>query len=120
MRYLNQKLAFPCGLLMLSFASMGASAAVPASGSEVPVYHVNYADLDLTHRAGADALFARIKFAARRVCEPVAESEPFRFAQVLEQSCIKKAIAVAVANVGSPLLTDVYLGKASTIKIAQR
>jgi UrcA family protein len=120
MRHLNQKVMLPCGLLMMSFASMGASAAVPASGGEVPVYHVNYADLDLAHRAGADALLARIKSAARRVCEPVAESEPFRFAQVREKSCIEKAIADAVANVGSPLLTDVYFGKASTIKIAQR
>ena len=63
--------------LMTSFAAMGASAAAPASGDEVPVYHVNYTDLDLGHRAGADALFARIKSAARGVCEPVAESEPF-------------------------------------------
>jgi UrcA family protein len=120
MRHLNQKLAFPCGLLMMSLASMGASAAAPASGGEVPVYHVNYADLDLAHRAGADALFARIKSAARRVCEPAAESEPFRFAQLREQRCIEKAIADAVADVGSPLLTDAYLGKASTITIAQR
>jgi len=111
---------FPCGFLMMSFASMGASAAVPASGGEVPIYHVNYADLDLAHRAGADALFARIKSAARRVCEPVAKSEPFRFAQAREQSCIEKAIADAVGDVGSPLLTDVYLGRASTIKIAQK
>ena len=120
MRHLNQKLIFPCGLLMMSFASMGASAAVPVSGGEVPVYHVNYADLDLGHRAGADALFARIKSAARRVCEPVAKREPFRFAQAREQSCMDKAIADAVADVRSPLLTDIYLGGASTIKIAQK
>lgn len=120
MRHLNPKLAFPCGLLMISFAAMGASAAAPASGDEVPVYHVNYADLDLGHRMGADALFARIKSAARRVCEPVAESEPFRFAQMREQSCREKAIADAVADVGSPLLTDAYLGRASTVKIAQK
>jgi UrcA family protein len=119
-RYLNQKLMFPCGLLMMSFASMGASAAVLEWDGEVPVYHVNYADLDLSHRAGADALFARIKSAARRVCEPVAKSEPYRLAQTRGQSCIDKAIADAVAGVGSPLLTDVYLGRASIIKIAQK
>jgi UrcA family protein len=120
MRHLNQKFIFPCGLLlMMSLASMGASAAVPASDSEVPTYHVNYADLDLGYRAGADALFARIKSAARRVCEPVA-SGPFRFAQVREKSCMDKAIAAAVADVRSPLLTDSYLGRASTIKIAQK
>jgi UrcA family protein len=120
MRHLNQKVIFPCGLLMMSFVSMGASAAVPASEGEVPTYHVNYADLDLGHRAGADALFARIKSAARRVCEPVAASAPFRFAQAREQSCMDKAIADAVADVRSPLLTDIYLGRASTIKIAQK
>ena len=120
MRHLDQKVMLPCGLLMISFVSMGASAAVPASDGEVPTYHVNYADLDLGHRAGADALFARIKSAARRVCEPVAASAPFLFAHPREQSCLDKAIADAVADVRSPLLTDIYLGRASTIKIAQK
>lgn len=120
MRHLNQKMMLPCGLLMMSFVSMGASAAVSASDDEVPTYHVNYADLDLGHRAGADALFARIKSAARRVCEPVAASAPFRFAQAREKSCMDKAIADAVADVRSPLLTDVYLGRSPTIKIAQK
>lgn len=120
MRHLNQKAMFPCGFLMMSFVSMGASAAVPASDGEVPTYHVNYADLDLGHRAGADALFARIKSAARQVCEPVAPSAPFRFAQAREKSCMDKAIADAVADVRSPLLTDIYLGRVSTIKIAQK
>jgi UrcA family protein len=120
MRGLNQKMMFPCGLLLMSFASMGASAAVPASDGEVPTYHVNYADLDLGHRSGADVLFARIKSAARRVCEPVAATEPFRFAQMREKNCIDKAIADAIADVASPLLTDTYLGRASTIKVAQK
>jgi UrcA family protein len=120
MRHLNQKILFPCGVLMMSFASMGASAAVPVSGGEVPTYHVNYADLDLGHRAGADVLLARIKSAARRVCEPVADTAPFRLAQASEKSCKEKAIGDAVADVRSPLLTDVYLGRASTITIAQK
>jgi len=120
MRHLNKKLMLPCGLLMMSFASMSATAAVLASDDEVPTYRVNYADLDVGHRAGADALFARIKSAARRVCEPVAKSATFRFTQVREKSCMDKAIADAVTDVRSPLLTDIYLGKASTIKIAQK
>jgi UrcA family protein len=120
MRHLNRKTMFPCGVLMMSLASMGASAAVPPSGGEVPTYHVNYADLDLGHRSGAAALFARIRSAARRVCEPAAASVEFRFAQVREKSCMDKAIADAVADVSSPLLTDIYLGRASTIKVAQK
>jgi UrcA family protein len=120
MRHLNQKVMFPCGLLMMSFASTGASAAVPASGGEAPAYHVNYADLDLGHRAGADALYVRIQSAARRVCEPVAANAPFRFALAREERCMDKAIADAVADVRSPLLTDIYLGRAATIKIAQK
>ena len=120
MRHLNQKLMLPCGLLMMSFAAMGAPAAVPAAVGEVPTYHVNYADLDLSHRAGAAALFARIRSAARLVCEPVAGSLWSPFAQLREKSCMDKAIADAISDVGSPLLTDIYLGKASTIKIAQK
>jgi UrcA family protein len=120
MRHLNQKMQFPCGLLMMSLASMGASAAVPPSGGEVPTYHVNYADLDLNRQAGADALFARIRSAARQVCEPVAASVDFRFARAREKSCMNKAISDAVADVRSPLLTDIYLGRASTINMAQK
>jgi UrcA family protein len=120
MRHLNHKMQFPRGLLMMSLASMGASAAVPPSGGEVPTYHVNYADLDLDHQAGADALFARIRSAARRVCAPVTASVEFRFAQAREKSCTDKAISDAVADVHSPLLTDIYLGRASTIKMAHK
>jgi UrcA family protein len=120
MRHLSQKIMFPCGLLMMSFASMGVSAAVAASNGEVATYRVNYADLDIGHRAGADVLFARIKSAARRVCEPVAANAPYRYEQATEKSCVDKAIADAVADVGSPMLTDVYLGRAPTIKVAQK
>jgi UrcA family protein len=120
MRHPNQRVMFPCGLLVMSLVSMGAAAAVPASDDEVPTYHVNYADLDLGHTAGAESLFARIKSAARRVCEPVAASAPFPFAQVREKNCMDKAIADAVANVHAPLLTSIYLGRASTIVIAQK
>lgn len=120
MSHLSQKVMFPSGLLMMLLASMSASAAVPASDTEVRTYHVNYADLDLGRRAEAYTLFARIKSAARRVCEPVAASAPFRFAQAREKSCVDKAIADAVADVRSPMLTNIYLGGTSTIKIAQK
>jgi len=120
MRHFIRKSAIPCSLLVVFLASMNASASEPGTEGEVSTYRVKYADIDLTRRQGAETLFGRIRSAARRVCEPVAVSAPFRFALASEVRCIDQAIAGAVAQVDSPLLTDLYLGKpSSTIKIAQ-
>jgi UrcA family protein len=120
MRDLNRKLMIPCGFLLMSWISTGASAAVPASAGELPTYHVNYADLNLGNPAGARRLFARIQSAARQVCQPVVDHTAFRFAQARDKSCMDKAIAEAVADVHSRLLTDVYRGRSSAIKVARK
>jgi UrcA family protein len=119
MRHVTQKAAIHCSLLLGLFASMSVSAAEPES--QFPAARVSLAGLDLAHRQGIELLYTRIRSAARQVCEPVAASAPYRFAQLDEQSCVNRAIAGAVAKVNSPLLTAVYHGDtSSTIMIAQK
>ena len=72
---------------------------------EPPQRVVRYADLDLTHPAGAATLYSRLRVAARDVCDPV---NPRDRSSV---NCAETALARAVADVNAPALTDYYLGK---------
>jgi UrcA family protein len=67
---------------------------------------VRFADLDLTRSAGARELYRRIEEAARDVCEEPG-SAGFAVA-VRSRLCADRAIARAVADVGSPLLIERY------------
>jgi UrcA family protein len=119
MRHVTHKAAIACSLLLVLFASMSASAAEP--DSQVPATRVSLAGLDLAHAQGAELLYARIRSAARQVCEPVAASAPYRFAQLEERNCVEQSIGRAVAKVDSPLLTAVHHGDAAPrILIAQK
>jgi UrcA family protein len=67
---------------------------------------VRYADLNLSTPQGASALYARIQAAADQVCRPFNRRE-LAFHKPLH-SCVRKAIADAVAAVNKPALLDVY------------
>jgi UrcA family protein len=64
---------------------------------------VKFQDLNVNSPAGAEALYRRIHWAARRVCS---ETEPLR--QAAASACIKKAEAEAIEKVGVPQLTAYY------------
>jgi UrcA family protein len=66
---------------------------------------VRYADLDLTHAAGAAVLLGRIQAAAREVCEPL------RPQWMVSRQCMDQALARAVADVNAPMLTDYYIAR---------
>jgi UrcA family protein len=67
---------------------------------------VRFADLDLTRPAGARELYRRIEKAAGDVCEAPG-SAGFAVA-MLSHACADRAIARAVAAIGSPLLIERY------------
>ena len=73
---------------------------------------VSYADLNLSHPAGANALYQRIRGAARRVCTVAGES-PYEVQDLDKQKCIRDAIDQAVMKVNSPLLVAMYKAKNS-------
>jgi UrcA family protein len=83
---------------------LGLIGATQASAGEPAGIRVGYGDLDLATSAGAHTLYERIAGAARTVCgfEGTALVE-----QSLWNSCYRGAIAEAVAQVNSPLLTAV-------------
>jgi UrcA family protein len=86
------------GALTLYAVSTAGFAAAPAVDARQQL--VRYADLDLTRPAGAQELYYRIQYAAHNVCQT--------YDRRTDRDCVKQAIARAVADVGTPLLTTRY------------
>lgn len=85
-----------------SFVS--AQAAQPAR--ELPSVTVRYADLDLNTAGGVDALYGRLRAAARAVCD-VRAGRPLVEANAA-LACYRQVLAAAVDNVKSPTLSAVH------------
>jgi UrcA family protein len=99
---------FPVGALFaLTLLPVGVSFADTAGE---PLHTtVSYADLDLSKRAGAEAMYQRLRMAAERVC-PGAGTRALP--QIMQQkACVQRAIAEAVAEVSAPGLTLVHREK---------
>jgi UrcA family protein len=86
-----------------------ALAAVPIETTEQVT--VKFADLDLSTPEGAQALYGRIKRAARMVCDDLDDTEPELIA--LERECYDQAVANAVAKANRPTLTSLYQSTAT-------
>ena len=103
---LNFGIAF--SLLALLMAPLGASAATLAQDDNPRTQVVKFGDLDLTRSEGAEVLYLRISGAARAVCEPkiwLLESPSQNY------ECRRRAIAKAIADVGTSTLTEYYQTK---------
>ena len=73
---------------------------------------VSFADLNLSNPAGANALYGRIKSAAKRACGYEGSSlTDIR----LWKRCVHEAVDDAVGRVNSPLLTQVHTGTSPTV-----
>jgi UrcA family protein len=68
---------------------------------------VSYADLDISHAAGARTLYARIKSAAREACGPDPAILDLRDA-ASHRACYEQAVARAVNRVGSEQLQALH------------
>ena len=71
---------------------------------------VSFRDLDLNTPSGAAKLYRRIQAAARNVCQYEPTSPR---AQTIWQYCVRPTVNAAVANVNSPLLTELHSGHSS-------
>jgi UrcA family protein len=111
-RYMTMKTAIPGLFLSTLLGSLCActDAVAAEQSTEVATRRVSYADLDLSHDAGATALYSRIRFAARQVCEPTYGTWTFKVLGPTPR-CIETAITRAVADVNAPTLTGYYLEK---------
>ena len=99
------------GALTLYPLSWDCLAAASSIGVRTEV--VRFADLDLTRPAGAQALYRRIQQAARDVCEPDRLRDGVYMSSY--RLCLSSAIARAVIEVGSPLLTEHHQSQSQAI-----
>ena len=91
---------------LLTIASSGLSAQEVERGSVIPAVTVRYDDLNLNTSAGVDALYARLRTAARTACDvrggrPLAEIMAAR-------ACYQDALGTAVDNVRSQPLSALH------------
>jgi UrcA family protein len=77
------------------------------SPDHAPTAAVRLADLNLDTRSGVATLFSRIELAAHVVCSPY-DAYDSALPSAAHQQCLRTAVAEAVRNVGSPLLTAYY------------
>ena len=89
--------AWPCTLA----ATAGAEESLPSKT-------VRYSDLDISHPAGAKALYARIRAAARDVCALSFAGDSVL--HVAAHACVDTAIDNAVRKVNAPELTALRFG----------
>lgn len=99
-------------LLLSLGAAVPAAAALPVT-TETVTRVVRFQDLDIATAVGAEALYGRILSASRFVCREAPATDA--------HACRGRAVDVAVADVGSPLLTSIHRGAAhGTEGIARR
>jgi UrcA family protein len=96
-------------MLGLACAFVGASlfcASSFASDADTPQQRVvRFADLNLDRPEGIATLYARLRFAARQVCD---DEEPDLVLRMLSNTCVVRATERAVAEINSPALTSYY------------
>jgi UrcA family protein len=102
--------------IVLGAATVALSLSAPqfamASGTVTKSITVPYSDLNLANAAGANALYQRIRGAARKVCTLDGEVWYGTQSPALRQ-CIHSAIEQAVMKVNSPVLVAMYKAKNS-------
>jgi UrcA family protein len=73
----------------------------------MPQMTVSYADLDITHAAGAQILLQRINMAANSVCGGRPDVRDLKM-QGYYGACFSEAMNGAIAAVQSPLVAELY------------
>ena len=87
---------------VLTSGSFGVNAQTVERAAETPSVTVRYADLNLNTPAGVEALYARLRAAARQVCN-VRDGRGL-FEVMESKTCYRQVLVAAVADVKSPTL----------------
>lgn len=112
-RLLTMKFLAAGAFIATYLSPLGAVAYAVSALDETPTRVVGFGDLDLNRDVGVATLYARIRSAAREVCEPLdAWSLGLRR---LQFDCREDAIGRAVADVNSPALTAYLLTKKKAV-----
>lgn len=102
--------------LVIAAASLFASVASATGDGGVSTV-VRYRDLDPAQSADAQRLYARLKYAAQKVCNGY-DSRDLRM-QRLQDACYDEALSNAVAKVNEPALTAVHAAE-PRIRVARK
>ncbi len=103
---MNRKLV----ALVAAGIALASSAAIAAPQTVTREVVVNYADLNLESAAGIEALYARLRAAARNVCGS-ADRADIRATSDMKE-CRESAIAAAVDKIDNAALAAHHSGKA--------
>lgn len=100
-------------LAALAFASLSVAAHAQQVdvSKDVATLDVPYADLNLSHPAGAQAMLNRIKAAASRVCGGKPDAREMQ-ATAHYRTCVAAATQNAVAQLDDTRVTALYTGRA--------
>jgi len=101
----SNKFAAAAALTLLG-CTAGLPAALAADDSQAPSIHVAYGDLNVDSALGAKALYARIRNAAKEVCEPLDGGDLTRRTQY--DGCVSHAITTSVTAVNNARLTAMH------------
>jgi UrcA family protein len=91
-------------LLLSLFAVCGASLAMADTAVTVKTETVRYDDIRLISAVGAAVLYGRLHNAAERACGGPLDTVPLQ-QRSRYKSCVDDAVAKAVGDVNSPMLT---------------
>ena len=83
------------------------AAGVAQAAPGVPQVTVSYADLDITHAAGAKVLLERLTIASHTVCGEQPDARDLTSWQAY-RSCARDALSRAVASVHEPLVARLF------------
>lgn len=90
-----------------AFAAFGGTQAASAAAiDDVPSKTVAYADLNLESRSGAQALYARLRVAARQVCSSLDDKNLGH--RNAWQACLNDAVNSAVMKVNKAMVTLIH------------
>jgi UrcA family protein len=92
---------------LLTFICIASGAALAAEPSQSLTKLVHYGDLNLDSEQGAQALYARLRWAARQVCSPLESIEISRQRQW--EKCFNNAVANAVGQVDKTTLSALHV-----------
>ena len=113
-----QSKSSPIAILLAGFALI---AAAPAPAATVVVStRVNYADLDVSSPAGAQAMLARIETAARQLCADHSDSPLAVYNTRGRAACQARTVARAVGRLDQPLVSRLYAAKTAPTALSAR
>jgi UrcA family protein len=120
MRRVTIKRAVPVIVGLLG--ALGSAAVVADGTPQQPAgeraLSVRYGDLDLGRDMDVQALYVRLRRAAKRVCDPVGSLD-LHMLQVSRQ-CERRALDSAVIRSGSERLAALHFGTSREVAIARR